>query len=322
MLQTHCICLGVLFFRLSPTSNQLWFGTVGSLCSASRLSESQLSPRKDGLSRSGLNILTMGVSMEKFPFQLLSCTESAGIKLPTLTGYCEASLTGMWKGKRESAVESLPHSSESLWGHGAREQLRAGWKKDREQSLSPWHELGPYPHFTLLFPRTDSWWDQEGWVPLLSVPTRQGMCCLQGAACSPSSGTATRAFPDLQDTSRLAGWPGKRAVCCRGVMVTRSGWGCPELGRQQGTARAGQGEPSASLGAGVCSEPSAAVETQSSPHLPPAWSSYSSSTGLTLGSQAGKIRAQIHVLFEVSNETNSCFQEWECISIGPFLLIL
>lgn len=144
MLQTHCICRGVLFFRLSPTSNQLWFGTVGSLCSASRLSESQLSPRKDGLSRSGLNILTMGVSMEKFPFQLLSCTESAGIKLPTLTEYCEASLTGMWKGKRESAVESLPHSSESRECAACGVQLvlhpQAG--RDSQQSF-PW----PAGHF-------------------------------------------------------------------------------------------------------------------------------------------------------------------------------
>lgn len=63
--------------------------------------------------------------MEKFPFQLLSRTESAGTKLPTLTAYCEASFTGMCKGKRGSPVESLPHSSEGLWGRGIRERLRA-----------------------------------------------------------------------------------------------------------------------------------------------------------------------------------------------------
>lgn len=122
--------------------------------------------------------------MEKFPLQLLSCTESAGIKLPTLmalTAYCEASLTGMSKGKRNSPVESLPHSSEGLWGRKSRsssEQPLHGseldGKRPWEQSLSPWHERGPCLHFTLPFPGTDSWWDQEGWVPsCLCLPGRE-----------------------------------------------------------------------------------------------------------------------------------------------------
>lgn len=129
MLQTHCICLGVLFFRLSSTSNQLWFGTVGSLCSVSRLSESQLSPRKDGLSRSGLNILSMGVRMEKFPFQLLSCTESVGIKLPTLPAHWEASFTGICKGKRESPTTFLPWQQRGPFGDVESEVV---------QAASPW----------------------------------------------------------------------------------------------------------------------------------------------------------------------------------------
>lgn len=134
--------------------------------------------------------------MEKFPLQLLSCTESAGIKLPTLTAltaYCEASLTGMSKGRRESPVEPLPHSREGLWGrgsgsgsewplHGSELDGKRAW----EQSLSPWHELSPCLHFTLLFPGTDSGWDQGGWVPsCLCLPGRAPWEC---AACSSSSG--------------------------------------------------------------------------------------------------------------------------------------
>lgn len=46
--------------------------------------------------------------MEKFPFQLLSCTESAGIKLPILPAHWETSFTGICKGKRESPTVFLP----------------------------------------------------------------------------------------------------------------------------------------------------------------------------------------------------------------------
>lgn len=115
-LQTHCVCLGVLFCRLSPTSNQRGFGTVGSLRSASRLSESQLSPRKDGLSRSGLNILSMGVRMEKFPCQMPPCSEQT--KPPSLrhsgTRHSPGSESG--RGKPHSARTAQRHGCVQGWG--------------------------------------------------------------------------------------------------------------------------------------------------------------------------------------------------------------
>jgi len=46
--------------------------------------------------------------MEKFPFQLLPCTEPAGIKLPILAAHWEASFTGIYKGKRENPAVILP----------------------------------------------------------------------------------------------------------------------------------------------------------------------------------------------------------------------
>lgn len=262
MLQTHCICLGVLFFRLSPTPNQLWFGTVGRLCSASRLSESQLSPRKDGLSRSGLNILSMGVRMEKFPFQLLSCSESEGIKLRILPTHREASFTGKCEGKRES--------------------------------------------------------------PALFLPQQQR---------GPLSGTATRSFPVLGDTSRVAGKESRIRQPCWDMAVLQ------RAGRDDTQPCLGEDAPDSSWSSRAGSAgrdkcflqgwrlPDAfwrtsAMEREHSQHLPPAWSRYSSSRWLRLGNLAGKTRAQIHVPFEVSDETNALFQEQDYISMGSFLLIL
>lgn len=117
-LQTHRVCLGVLFYRLSPTSNQRGFGTVGSLCSASRLSESQLSPRKDGLSRSGLNILSMGVRMEKFPCQLPPCSEQTKLASLRRTGTRHSLGSESGRGKSRSSRTVQRHGCVQGWGRG------------------------------------------------------------------------------------------------------------------------------------------------------------------------------------------------------------
>lgn len=119
-----------------------------------------------------------------------------------------------------SGSEQLCHGSE------------LGRNRALEQSLSPWRALGPGLHLSLLFPRTHSWWHQEGWVPLL--PVLPGWAPWECAACRmlqvlhpQAERDSYQTFPDLRDTSRMAAWQGERAqatlLCCKGGRVTSSG---------------------------------------------------------------------------------------------------
>ena len=220
-----------------------------------------------------------------------------------------------------------------------------GEKGHQSSHWSPRHEPGLRWNLMSLFARTHSYGGRikrSAFTSPLCL-TRQGplqmrwpaRCCLLSGSCPSSGGEGW-----LQDLFLILGiLPGcltRKAssgnlaeiwLCCKG-QGTRG----VQLCLDEDAPASSWSTKAGSVGRAKCFLQgwhlhdafwsTSAMEREHSQHLPPAWSSYSSSPWLRLGNLAGKIRAQIHVLFEVSNETNSLFQEWDYISIGPLLLIL
>lgn len=136
--------------------------------------------------------------MEKFSFQLLSCTESAGMKLSALPACWETSFTALCKGKRESPTVILPQQQGGpLAFRGGSEQPHRGCKRDGDKGhpsshRSPRHEPGFCLNLMSLFPRTPSCGGRitrSGLAQLGALRMRcPARCCLFSSSC-PSSGS-------------------------------------------------------------------------------------------------------------------------------------